>query len=388
MTTSLRTQIENAVREACREIAGDKLPTIILQKPRRAGHGDLSTNVALLLSREKKTPAPEIARQIADRLNRLPDFNPAVCERVEVAGGGFLNFFLAHGALHQQLGSILSLGDGYGRCLPERPRSVQIEFVSANPTGPLTVAHGRQAAVGDSLARILTLAGHRAVREYYLNDKGKQIRMLGFSTLQRYRELFGREVTIPEDGYCGEYVKEIAARIKARDDEKWLTADEEEALAFFSDFSAREILQTIEKDLDDFHVRFDHWTSEKEFASSGKIEACLEFMRNKGFIYEQDGAVWFRSSAFGDDKDRVLVKSDGAQTYFTPDIAYHRDKFDRGFDRVIDLWGPDHHGYVARMKAAVKALGCDVERFTPLIVQLTTLFRGSQKLSMSTRAGI
>jgi arginyl-tRNA synthetase len=387
MGTSLRTQIENIVREVCRDFAGERLPPIILQKPRRAGYGDLSTNVALILAKEKGVPAPELARQIADRLNQRPDFNPAVCEKLEVAGGGFLNFFLSPEALHRQLGSILISGDGYGRLTPERPIAVQVEFVSANPTGPLTVAHGRQAAVGDSLARILAAAGHRAVREYYLNDRGKQIRMLGLSTLQRYRELFGRNAAIPDDGYRGEYVREIAARIRDRDGDKWLGADEEEALAFFSDFSAHEILQTIEKDLSDFRVSFDHWTSEREFASTGKIAACLDFMRDKGFIYEQDGAVWFRSSAFGDDKDRVLVKSDGEQTYFTPDIAYHRDKFDQGFDRVIDLWGPDHHGYVARMKAAVKALGYAEERFTPLIVQLTTLFRGSQKLSMSTRAG-
>ena len=387
MTPSLRTQIENAVREVCRDIAGDRLPPIILQKPRRAGHGNFATNVALLLAKEKGMPAPDLARQIADRLMGRSDFKPSVCEKVEIAGGGFLNFFLSFKTLHDQLGSVLSAGGDYGRCLPERPRKVQIEFVSANPTGPLTVAHGRQAAVGDSLARILTIAGHIAVREYYLNDRGKQIRMLGLSTLQRYRELFGREATIPEDGYRGEYVRGIAERIKASDGDKWLGAGEDEAIAFFSDLSAREILQTIEKDLDDFRARFDHWTSEKEFSSTGKIATCLDFLRGKGFIYKQDGAVWFRSSALGDDKDRVLVKREGEPTYCTPDIAYPRNKFERGFDRVIDLWGPDHHGYIARMKAAMGALGYDASRFTPLIVQLTTLFRGSQKLSMSTRAG-
>lgn len=387
MTTSLRTQIENAVRGVCRDVAGDRLPPVILQKPRRAGHGDLATNVALLLAKEKKARPDELARQIADRLSGRADFKPSVCEKVEVAGGGFLNFFISPAALHRQLASILGSGDDYGRLRRENPSAVLIEFVSANPTGPLTVAHGRQAAVGDSLARILAMAGRRVVREYYLNDRGKQIRMLGFSTLQRYMEIFGREAAIPGDGYVGEYVKDIAARIEAGDGEKWLGAGGEEALAFFSDFSAGEILHTIEKDLDDFRVRFDHWTSEREFASTGKIAACLDFLRGRGFIYEQDGAVWFRSSALGDDKDRVLVKSDGEQTYFTPDVAYHQDKFERGFDRVIDLWGPDHHGYVARMKAAVKALGYDAARFTPLIVQLTTLFRGSRKLSMSTRAG-
>ena len=387
MGTSLRTQIENALREVCRDIAGDRLPPLILQKPRRAGHGDLATNIALLLAREKGATPAELAQQIADRLMTRSDFHPAVCEKLEVAGGGFLNIFLSPSSLQEQLGLILSAGAGYGHVRQERPTSVQIEFVSANPTGPLTVAHGRQAAVGDSLARILAWTGCSVTREYYVNDTGKQIRMLGFSALQRYRELFGQEVEIPDDGYRGEYVREIAAQIKARDGDRWLGAREEEAVSYFSDLAAGEIVRTIVKDLDDFRVHFDHWTSEKSFSASGKIEECLDVLREGGFIYEREGAIWFRSSALGDDKDRVLIKGDGERTYFAPDIAYHRDKFARGFDRLIDLWGPDHHGYVARMKAAVSALGYEGARFIPIIVQLATLFRGKQKLSMSTRAG-
>ncbi|MCX6339181.1 MAG: arginine--tRNA ligase [Candidatus Aureabacteria bacterium] len=387
MGTSLRTRVENALREACRDVAGGRLPPLILQKPRRTGHGDLSTNIALLLAKEKGAGPRDIAQQIADRLMERTDFHPEVCEKIEVAGAGFLNIFLSPSLLHEQLKVILQERDDYGGVRPERPHTVLIEYVSANPTGPLTVAHGRQAAVGDSLARILTRAGCSVAREYYLNDKGKQVRTLGFSALQRYRELFGQKVEIPDDGYRGEYVKEIAARIKARDGDRWLGAGEEEAITFFSDYSSGEIVRTIIKDLDDFRAQFDHWTSEKEFSASGKVEECLAFLRGRGFIYDREGAVWFRSSALGDDKDRVLVKSDGERTYFAPDIAYHRDKFARGFDRLIDLWGPDHHGYVARMKAAVSALGYDGPRFTPVIVQLTTLFRGKRKLSMSTRMG-
>jgi len=387
MEKSIRKRIEDALAEVCRDVAGDRLPPVILQKPRCAGRGDLATNIAILLAKEKGVKPQEIAQQIAGRLMKRGDFHPAVCEKLEIAGGGFLNIFLSPTLLHEQLGMILRARDRYGSVQSARPLRVQIEFVSANPTGPLTVAHGRQAAVGDSLARILTRAGRSVTREYYLNDRGVQISLLGFSALQRYRELFNQKAEIPDDGYRGEYVKEIAARIKARDGDRWLGAAEEEAIAFFSDFSAGEIVRTMVKDLDDFRVHFDHWTSEKEFSASGKIEECLAFLRGRGFIYEREGAVWFQSSRLGDDKDRVIVKSDGEQTYFAPDIAYHRDKFARGFDRLIDLWGPDHHGYVARMKAAVSALGYDGARFTPLIVQLSTLFRGKQKLSMSTRMG-
>ena len=387
MEKSIRRRIEDALAEVCRDVAGDRLPPLVLQKPRRAGRGDLATNIALLLAKEKGVTPQEIAQQIAGRLMERSDFHPVVCKKLEIAGGGFLNIFLSPTLLHEQLGMILRERDRYGSAPSARPLKVQIEFVSANPTGPLTVAHGRQAAVGDSLARILTRAGCSVTREYYLNDRGVQIRLLGFSALQRYRGLFGQKAEIPDDGYRGKYVEEIAARIRARDGDRWLGAAEEEAIAFFSDFSAGEIVRTMVKDLDDFRVHFDHWMSEKEFSAGGKIEECLAFLRGRGFIYEREGAVWFHSSRLGDDKDRVLVKSDGEQTYFAPDIAYHRDKFARGFDRLIDLWGPDHHGYVARMKAAVSALGYDGARFTPLIVQLTTLFRGKQKLSMSTRMG-
>ena len=372
---------DDAIARARKDIA------IILEKPRREGHGDLSTNLALLVARETGAKGRDVAEKIAAALRADPGVCPALCEKIEIAGGGFINLFLSPGALHAQLALLLKNPDRYGSSARANPPKILIEFVSANPTGPLTVAHGRQAAVGDSLARIMAMAGFGVTREYYLNDRGKQIRLLGASARQRYLELFGQTAVIPEDGYRGEYMRGIAERAKAAEGDRWLAAGEEKAVSFFSKFAADDILKGIVRDIDEFHVRFDHWTSETEFSATEKIEECLWFLRAKGLIHDRDGAVWFESTKFWDDKDRVLVKSDGQRTYFTPDIAYHRDKFQRGFDRVIDLWGPDHHGYIPRMKAAVKALGYAEEQFTPLIVQLTTLFRGKEKLSMSTRAG-
>jgi arginyl-tRNA synthetase len=387
MGRSIRERIEVALAVACRAVGIQQTPPVIVEKPRRGGHGDLSTNLALLLSRERGEDARELAERLAGKLSASADVCPSLCDKIEIAGGGFINFFLSPRALREELARILREGERYGTLTPGKPLKIQLEFVSANPTGPLTVAHGRQAAVGDSLARILTRAGHSVTREYYLNDAGAQIRLLGLSTLIRYREFWGGKADIPSGGYQGGYVKEIAGRVRQRESDRWLRADEEEAVNFFTDIAVAEIMARIREDLEDFRVRFDHWTSEKEFARTGKIEECLAFLDGKGFVYERDGAVWFRSSALGDDKDRVLVKSDGQRTYFTPDIAYHREKFAHGFDRVIDFWGPDHHGYLSRMRAAVEALGYDRSRFTPVIVQLTTLFRGTQKLSMSTRAG-
>ncbi|MCX6353412.1 MAG: arginine--tRNA ligase [Candidatus Aureabacteria bacterium] len=387
MRTTIRDRIESALGESCRGIAGDPAPQIVLETPRDPRHGDLATNLALRIAREKGGKAREIAEQIAVALKGNSNFCPPLCERIEIAGPGFINLFIAPQALQGELALILSEGDRYGASAREGRAKIQLEFVSANPTGPLTVAHGRQAAVGDSLARILSRAGYSVMKEYYLNDRGKQIRLLGHSTLQRYREIFGQKAEIPDEGYKGSYIKDLAERVRVRDGDLWLRAGEEEAIAFFSNCAVEEITAGIVKDLADFHVAFDHWTREREFSESGKIETCIEFLRGRDLIYEKDGAIWFRTESLGDDKDRVLVKSDGERTYFAPDIAYHRDKFEQGFDRVIDFWGPDHHGYVARMRAAVRALGYSDARFTPVIVQLSTLFRGAQKLSMSTRAG-
>jgi arginyl-tRNA synthetase len=387
MKQTVRERIIEIVGEVCLDLFSGSPPPIIIEKPRHKGHGDLSTNVALLLAKRAGSSPTQVAERVAGELRRRADFYPGLCRKLEIAGPGFINIFLSPEALQSQLLIILRRGAAYGTLDAGKKEKVQLEFVSANPTGPLTVAHGRQAAVGDSLARVLKKTGRDVSREYYLNDKGRQIQLLGISTRQRYRELFGERIEIPRDGYRGSYIIEIAKKIKERDGEKWIRKKGKDSIDFFESFSVREVMNMILKDLEDFRVCFDHWTSEKEHIESRNIELCLEYLRREGYIYEEGGAVWFRSSSLGDDKDRVLVKSKGERTYFASDIAYHRDTFEKGFDRVIDLWGPDHHGYVTRMRAAIKALGYDENRFSPIIVQLTTLFRGQQKLSMSTREG-
>ncbi|MCX6356647.1 MAG: arginine--tRNA ligase, partial [Candidatus Aureabacteria bacterium] len=328
MTSTLRNAIEDALEHAARSIAPGAGAPVILEKPRLGGHGDFSTNLALLLAKECGAKPRDLAGKIVGRLKGECGFCPGTCERIEIAGPGFINLFIAPAALQGQLAVILGEGGRYGLLAPEQSQNIQLEFVSANPTGPLTVAHGRQAAMGDSLARILARAGHRVTREYYLNDRGKQIQLLGASAFERYKELFGQEAHIPEGGYLGGYIVASGENIKNRDGNRWLDNLnlDEGKIVYFADSTAEDIRKTIVKDLEDFRVHFDHWTSEKEFSKTGKIEECIEFLRGKGVIYEKDGAVWFRTGSLGDDKDRVLVKSDGERTYFAPDIAYHRDK--------------------------------------------------------------
>ncbi len=261
---------------------------------------------------------------------------------------------------------------------------MQIEFVSANPTGPLTIAHGRQAALGDSLSNIMKFIGYDVTREYYLNDEGNQMNMLGRSIRARYMNLCGLNEQFPEDGYKGSYVIDIASDMEKKYGRTLVGA---EGFDIFREFGLEWILSDIKKDLDDFGVKFDMWYSQKSLKGSGKIEKAVEILKQKALIYESEGAVWFKSTLLGDDKDRVIYKSDGSMTYLTPDIAYHLEKYNRGFEKLIDIWGPDHHGYIPRMKAAIKALGYPDDSLSVLIVQLATLYRNGQVVSMSTRAG-
>jgi arginyl-tRNA synthetase len=259
-----------------------------------------------------------------------------------------------------------------------------VEFVSANPTGPLTIAHGRQAAIGDSLANILSFIGYDVTREYYLNDEGTQMNILGNSVRMRYRTLLGKTEEFPKDHYNGAYIVDMAKDFRAKYGDEYADTDD---IAVFRQFGLEWLLKDIKEDLEAFGVKFDIWYSQKSLRESGRIEETIKFLKDKGHIFEEEGAVWFRSTALGDDKDRVIIKSDGSFTYLAPDIAYHRDKFSRGFESIIDIWGPDHHGYIPRMKAAVKALGHDESALSVLIVQLATLYKGGQVVSMSTRAG-
>ena len=345
-----------------------------LELPKVRAHGDLSTNVAFQLSAQLKCKPRDIANSLISDLQLSTD----ICERIEVAGPGFINFYLAKETVHSQLQEILDKGFEYGSNDSGAGKSYLIEFVSANPTGPLTIAHARQAAVGDALAKILSTLGYQATKEYYLNDRGRQMNLLARSTRIRYLELLGEKVEFPEDGYHGEYITDIAREILHEYGPKYQDIPEEETLSFFLDYSKKKILSMIEKDLKDFRVHFDSWISEKELVAADKVKEVLSVLKEKGYVYQEEGALWFAATKFGDDKDRVLIKSNGQMTYLAPDIAYHKSKYLRGFDDLIDIWGPDHHGYVPRLKAAVEALGHKKDSLQVLLVQLTTLFRKGQ----------
>ncbi|HOK80584.1 MAG TPA: arginine--tRNA ligase [bacterium] len=299
-------------------------------------------------------------------------------EKIEEKNG-FLNFFLKNTLIYGVINEILTRKQVFGKSDYGNNKKVLIEFVSANPTGPLTIAHGRQAAFGESLARILSFCGWRVTREYYLNDCGRQMELLGISLKCRYLQLRGICAEIPEDGYHGEYLRDIAKKLP--------DGCENRDASFFEEIAKQEILNMIQQDLDQFNVKFDRYFSEKELRSSGRVEKVIQKLRENSLVYEHQGALWFRSTLYGDDKDRVLIKSDGSYTYLAPDIAYHEDKITRAYDLLINLWGPDHAGYIPRIKAAVAAMGFSPEKLQVIIVQLTTLYRGKEKISMSTRKG-
>ena len=355
-----------------------------LEIPKDKNHGDLSTNIAMRASKLAGMPPLDLAALIKARLEKaLPEMHGAV-ERVEVMPPGFINFFLSRKFLCKVLLQVKREKQNFGRSGVGRGVKLQVEFVSANPTGPLTIAHARQAAIGDSLANILGFLGYNVTREYYLNDEGTQMNILGSSIRARYLGLSGVAEPFPADGYKGSYVNDIAGDFKKKYGKKYISVTD---IKVFREFGLRWILNDIKKDLKDFGVKFDVWYSQKSLRKSGKVEKAIAILKEKGYIYEAENAVWFKSTAFGDDKDRVVIKSDGSMTYLAPDIAYHLEKYRRGFRKITDIWGPDHHGYVPRMKAALQALGFSKESLTVLIVQLATLYKGGQVVSMSTRAG-
>lgn len=381
--------VEEAFGSERIEEARARSDELLLVPCRNPEHGDYCANLAMKLASVFRAKPFDIAGKIAEGVRkRIADRNIA-CQKVDVVMPGFINFVYSPDAYDDVLAEINSSADTYGHSpLRKDTAKVLMEYVSANPTGPLTVAHGRQAAVGDTLANIMAAAGYDVTREYYLNDRGKQMQMLARSALARYLQEFDPDAAFPEDGYQGDYMRDIARQIIKEHGDRFVgCAESEETLAFFLEYAKDTILEMIKHDLDDFRVHFDIWFSEREFATPEVIEKTLADLAASGHSYEQDGAVWLRSTDFDDDKDRVLVKSSGEYTYITPDLAYHVNKFRRGFGRLVNLWGPDHHGYIPRMKAGLKALGWDDSGLDVLIVQLCTLFRGAEKVSMSTRAG-
>jgi arginyl-tRNA synthetase len=357
------------------------LPSPELERPRRKGFGDFSTNLAMVAASQAGAEPRELAEAIVDALPEAP-----FLEKAEVAGPGFINLWTTDEWLHDVLRTIVEQGGAYGAHDPTGER-VQVEFVSANPTGPLTIGHARNAAIGDALARLLSFVGNDVEREYYFNDAGGQMDRFGASVEARYLQLLGRDVEVPEDGYHGEYVTDLARRILETDGPELAELPPEERFLRIREAGAALAMEEIRRTLARFGVEFDTYFHEGTLAERGEIAEAIDRLRRSGHAYEADGATWFRSTAFGDDKDRVVIRSDGTHTYFGADVAYVLDKFARGFDHLIYVWGADHHGDVVRVRGAAEALGLDASRVEIVLYQFVSFLRGGEPVKMSKRAG-
>jgi arginyl-tRNA synthetase len=359
------------------------IPPLILEVPKFKEHGDFATNIAMLLSPLIKQPPRKIAEGISAHVKQQGE----VVDEVEVAGPGFINIHLGKKVWYEELRGISEEGEHYGRIGIGKNQRVQIEYVSANPTGPLHIGHGRGAAIGDVLANLMRLAGYQVFREYYINDIGNQMATLGRSVYLRYLELSGKKIEFPGNHYQGEYIREIAQEIRNEQNGKYLEMPEDKAVPFFTSYASDCILKGIKKDLEAFGVFFDNWYSERQVFEEGLVTQVLDELKAKDYLYQKDGALWFHATRLGDEKDRVIIKADGVPTYFASDIAYHKQKYDRGFDLIVDIWGADHHGYIPRIKAVIQALGRDQESLRVLLVQLVNLLRDGKPVAMSTRSG-
>ena len=371
-------------------LALEQIPEAALERPRDEGHGDWACTVALRCAKQAKRNPREIAQAIVDNLPEA-DF----VDKVEIAGPGFINFYLKDAALQHVVAAVREQGDDYGRSTVGGPNKVNIEYISSNPTGPMHVGHGRWAALGSATANVMRHAGYDVFEEFYINDHGVQMNKFGASIAARYLQQLGRDAEVPEGGYNGAYVNDIAGAIIERDGEKWADADERERMETFREFGYGYIMENIRDVTDRFGVHFDRWQSERElylpdaeepFCGKSPFDYCLGELREHGDLYESEGALWFRSSAYGDEKDRVVRKADGEYTYFASDVAYHYCKKLRGFDLLIDIWGADHHGYIARVQAVLAAMGYP-GALEVMLGQLVNLFRGGKPVRMSKRTG-
>ncbi|UCD88287.1 MAG: arginine--tRNA ligase [Desulfobacterales bacterium] len=361
----------------------EAIPPIVMDIPKISAHGDYSTNIAMTIAASQKKAPRDIAGIIIDHI----EDSDRLLSKVEVAGAGFINFFIAQSKWYEVLKAVHDKDKAYGTSQLGLGKCVQIEFVSANPTGPLHVGHGRCAAVGETLSAIFKAAGYDVEKEYYVNDSGRQIRTLGESVFVRYQQLLGKTIDLPKDGYQGAYIKDLARMLLDQEGQRLMDLPEDEAVAVCARFAAEKILAEIREDLVAFGISFDNWFSEQSLYDSGAVQAVMIQCKDQANVYEHEGALWFRTKDFGDEKDRVVVRANGLTTYFASDIAYHKDKFERGFDRVLDIWGADHHGYIPRVAASIQALGYDADRFQVLLVQMVNLLRGGKPVTMSTRAG-
>lgn len=371
----------NAEKEGL--ISYENIPEFVIEVPREKEHGDFACNIAMLLARQARMAPRKIAEIIQEKMAWQ---ETGLIYKVEVAGAGFINFFLNNNWLYDIPRLVKNMGDKYG-ANENKGEKVQVEFVSANPTGNLHMGNARGGAIGDSLANILKLAGYEVEREFYINDAGNQIEIFGESLEARYLQLTGHDVPFPENGYAGQDVIETVKNIINQFGNKLIDIPSEERKKILIDYALKEKIAYIKETLENFGIFYDVWFSEKTLHDSGKVKEILDYLKGKDYIYEHEGALWFKSTLFGDEKDEVVMRSNGIPTYFAADIAYHKDKFERGFDRVINIWGADHHGHVARMKGAIKALGYDPDKLDILLMQLVRLYRGGNIVRMSKRTG-
>lgn len=383
-------QIQHEVRNALYNavvatglVEESTVPAIMLETPKSKENGDYATNIAMQLTKLAKKPPRAIAEAILEKLDKTG----TAIESIDIAGPGFMNIVLKKDYLDDVVKTVIDQAAGYGRNDSGKSQKIQVEFVSANPTGDLHLGHARGASLGDSLCNILDFAGYDVSREYYINDAGKQVENLARSVEVRYFEELGLEKEMPEDGYQGPDIIEIAKQLVAENGDKFVNVSDEDRYAYFREYGLKVELGKLQQDLADFRVPFDVWFSETSLYKDGKIDVALNKLRENGHVFEEDGATWFRSTEFGDDKDRVLIKNDGSYTYLMPDIAYHEDKLNRGFDKLINIWGADHHGYIPRMKAAIQALGYDRDTLEVEVAQMVQLYKDGEKFKMSKRTG-
>ena len=380
MKSKLVTLIKNIIDEACSEglLPSNKIPDLQIEIPKIEKQGDFSTNIAMVMAKTQRMAPKKIAEIICNKI----EIRDSIVEKAESAGPGFINFFIKHSAWIDTLKNVHE-DENYGQSNFGNGEKIQVEFVSANPTGPLHVGHGRGAAVGDALSSILSFCGYNVQKEYYINDSGRQINTLGRSLYYRILEQNGKEIDFPEDCYQGDYIKDLAKEIEA----DVLSMEEDRAIDICAKYASKEILKTIERDLNSFGVSFDNWFSEQSLYDNGLVDESIKDLTSREIVYENDGALWFNTEKYGDEKDRVVVRSNGVTTYFASDIAYHKEKFDRGFDRVIDVWGADHHGYIARMNAGIEATCSKSDNFEVVLIQLVSLLRDGEQVQMGKRSG-
>jgi arginyl-tRNA synthetase len=378
----LKAEIKDAVLKAGLA-TGEEIPEAVLELPKEKAHGDYATNMAMQLARIAKKAPRAIAEEIVNHFDK----SKASIEKIEIAGPGFINFYMNNRYLADLIPTILQADDTYGETSTGHNVKINVEFVSANPTGDLHLGHARGAAVGDSLCNILEKAGYDVTREYYINDAGNQIHNLALSVEARYYQALGLDKPMPEDGYHGADIIDIGKQLVNEFGDRFVSETEEERYQFFRKYGLKIELEKLQKDLDSFRVPFGVWFSETSLYENGKIDEALAALKEQGMIYEEDGATWLRSMDYGDDKNRVLIKNDGSYTYLTPDIAYHKDKLERGHDKLINIWGADHHGYIPRMKAAIQSLGFGADILEVEIIQMVQLYQNGEKVKMSKRTG-